>query len=84
MVRLILFGLFFYLIYFLVKYLFVKPFREGYGAGNPGGGHKQGNWNNPFNRKKEGEVTISYNPNKSQKEDKKVGEYVDYEDVKEK
>ena len=82
MVRLILFGLFFYLIYFLIKYLFFKPFKEGYR--DPGGStnRRRNTWSNPFSSQKEGDITIAYNPEKKHKDDKKVGEYVDYEDLK--
>lgn len=73
--RLIIFGLFFYLIYFLVKYIIIKPFKEGYATG---GNKRSGN---PFS-KREGEVTITYNPHKDRKLSDKVGEYVDYEEVK--
>lgn len=77
--RFILFALFFYLIYFLVRFLFLKPFRQGYAQG--GRGQNQPNWKNPFSQK-EGDVTITYNPEKNKKDKGGVGEYVDYEEVK--
>lgn len=79
LVRFVLFALFFYLIYFLVKYIFVKPFKEGYMGARKGSssGYR------PFAGKQEGDVSITYNPQKDHKHpDNKLGEYVDYEEVK--
>lgn len=81
LVRFIIFALFFYLIYFLVKYIFVRPFKEGF-AGNDSRKAKNG-FKNPFASKKEGDVSITYDPRKSPPQNKEVGEYVDYEEVKE-
>tara|TARA_B100001123_G_C14981807_1_gene895941 strand:- start:552 stop:800 length:249 start_codon:yes stop_codon:yes gene_type:complete len=78
----ILFALFFYLIYFLVKYLFIKPFREGYAA--HGRRPRGTNWyqsSNTFQKRQEGEVTITYTPDQHRNGGKKVGDYVDYEEV---
>jgi len=72
--RLILFGLFFYLLYFIVKYVFIRPFSEGYANG---GNSKN---SNPFNKRK-GNITVSYNPEKGSKKGNSVGEYVDYEEL---
>lgn len=74
LIRFIIFALFFYLIYFLVKYIFVRPFKEGYSRG----GRKK----NPFSREEEGKVTIDYDPRQKRSEGNKVGEYIDYEEVK--
>ncbi len=77
MARIILFILFFYLIYFLVKNLFLKPSHQNAGSAKSRG------FRSPF-QKKEGDVTIEYDAqNPPKREDKKVGEYVDYEEVKE-
>ncbi len=75
--KLILFGLFFYLLYFIVKNIFLRPFREGYAnGGNPRSA-------NPFGQKRQGNITVTYNPEKGRKDNKSVGEYIDYEEVKE-
>ncbi len=81
LVRLIVFGLFFYLIYFLIKFIFVKPFKEGYMGAQRGSRNSY----RPFNNgREEGDVTITYNPEKDHKNpNNKIGEYVDYEEVKE-
>lgn len=55
----------------------MKPFKQGYANG---GNNKKGG--GPFGRNEEGKVTISFNPYKKKKEDHKVGEYVDYEEIK--
>lgn len=68
--RLLFFLLVFFLLYRLVKGLFINPYREGYG--------KQ---NSP-SRKREGDVSIEYNPDQHRKGSDKGGEYVDYEELK--
>lgn len=73
LIRLLIFGIFFYLIYFLLRNLLFRPFRQGY-AGERG---------NPYKKQKEGDVTITYNPQKGSGHGKQVGEYVDYEEVEE-
>lgn len=75
-----MFGLVFYMIYFFVNTIFVKPFKQGYaGSNNSGGGHR--GWKNPF--QKEGDVTV-ISLRKGQKlKDDGVGDYVDYEEIKE-
>lgn len=75
--KLIIFGLFFYLLYFLIKYLFLKPFKQGFANGGRG----NDNWNRPQNKTKEGEVTIDFNPSKDKGRNSEIGEYVDYEEV---
>ena len=74
--RFLLFGLVFYLIYFLVNNLFVRPFKQGY-AGESG---QQARWKNPF--QKEGDVTIVSNKKDQKLKDDGVGDYIDYEEVK--
>lgn len=77
--RFVIFGLVFYLVYFFIRTLFVKPFREGYAQSQQGRGGQR--WKNPF--QKEGEVTIIANPKNRKIKDEGVGDYVDYEEVKE-
>lgn len=79
LIRFILFALFFYLIYFLIKYIFVRPFREGYKSGDQ---KRTRGFQNPFQNKKEGDISISYDPRKDRKTSSEVGEYVEYEEVK--
>ena len=73
-VRLAIFGLFFYLVYFLVKFLFIKPFQEGYKGQDPNRNSKRG----------EGKITIDYDPRKGKngRSPSDIGEYIDYEEVK--
>ena len=78
----ILFALFFYLIYFLVKYLFIKPFREGYVAhGRRPRGNNGYHSDNTFQNRREGDVTITYKPQQERRRGGKVGDYIDYEEV---
>ncbi len=74
--RLIIFGLFFYLLYFIVKYIFIRFFGEGYAEGSNAKPH------NPFDKKEQNNVIITYNPEKGRKNDKSVGKYVDYKEIK--
>lgn len=67
--RFLFFLLVFYLIYNLVRNLFMRT------AGNTAGG------SSGASRRKDGEVSIDYNPEKSKPRRHKVGEYVDYEEV---
>lgn len=80
LVRFIIFALFFYLIYFLIKYIFTRPFKQGYAEGGQG---RQRGFKNPFNSKKEGDVSINFDPRKDRKPSGEIGEYIDYEEVKE-
>lgn len=77
-IRFILFLLFFYLAWFLVRNLLVKPFKQGYQergrAKNEAGG---------ASRRKEGEVIINTNGSGKTHDDKSLGEYIDYEEVEE-
>jgi hypothetical protein len=76
LIRLILFILFFYLAYFLIRNLFFRPFKEGYGQGG-----QRGNYNSRSSQ--EGDVTIIDKRQKRSSKDAGVGEYIDYEEVKE-
>lgn len=70
-VRLTLFVLFFYLVYFLVKNLFgsKKTNHKAPGSGSSG---------------REGDVSISYDPRRTQdKAAGGVGDYIDYEEIDE-
>lgn len=79
--KFLLFGLFVYLLYTVLKYRFLKPFREGFA--NASRQHDQQRRNNyeGKNRKSEGEVSIDYRPSKEKTNDTGIGEYVDYEEV---
>lgn len=73
LIRLIIFGLLFYLVYFVVKQLF------GSGKGRqPYGNSQQQDRSN----QREGDISITYDPRKSKASSKEVGDYVDYEEVK--
>lgn len=76
-IRFLVFVFFFYLVYYLIKNVLLKPFREGYADGD----QKRGGFN-PFQSKKEGDVSIKFDPRKGKKGSKEIGEYVDYEEVK--
>ncbi len=79
LIRFLIFVGIFYLVYYLVRNVFLKPFREGYAnAGQrPKGGF------NPFQKKAEGDVSINYDPRKDTNPTHEIGEYVDYEEIKE-
>lgn len=75
LIRLLIFGLLFYLVYFVVKQLF----------GSAKGSSYHGNHSQPgSNNKGEGDISITYDPRQSTSasSSKKVGDYVDYEEVK--
>ena len=77
----LLFGLFVYLLYTILKYRFLKPFREGYAnASRQQNQQRQNNYQNQ-KRKSEGEVSIDFRPSKGKTNDNGIGEYVDYEEV---
>ncbi len=69
------FLLVFFVIYwltYLVRNYLIKPFKQGYGSKEQNtGGYQQ----------KEGDVSISYNPEKEGGKGNQVGEYVDYEEI---
>jgi hypothetical protein len=72
------FLLVFFIIYwvgYLLRTYVLKPFKNGHGSQ---GGASSGN-----SASREGDVSINYNPTKSQKEQQSVGEYVDYEEIEE-
>lgn len=54
----------------------MKPFREGFKQGG------KANQNSAPNGR-EGDVSISYNPEGKKQRENKTGEYIDYEEVKE-
>lgn len=76
MVRIIIFFLVFYLIYYIVKTLFLKPFLQGYVNRSKGKDSR-----NPF--RPEGEVTIISKPKNGKGNDHGMGDYIDYEEIKE-
>lgn len=67
--RFLFFLLVFYLIYNLVRNLFIRS------ATNATGGNSQSS------SRKDGDVSISFNPDKSKPHGSKLGEYVDYEEL---
>tara|TARA_R110002124_G_scaffold272540_4_gene441736 strand:+ start:91 stop:336 length:246 start_codon:yes stop_codon:yes gene_type:complete len=80
-VKFLLFGLFVYLLYSILKYRILRPFRQGYANGSR---QQHQNRTRNYQRndpKKEGEVSIDYQPSKGKTNDKGIGEYVDYEEV---
>ncbi len=79
LIRFLIFVGIFYLIYYLVKNVLLRPFREGYANG----GQRASKGFNPFQKKDEGDVSINYDPRKNDKPHHEIGEYVDYEEVKE-
>ncbi len=68
--RFLLFLFLFYLVYNLVRRMFPRPASGMAGSGRSG-----------TNMKREGEVSIKYNPQQEKPSSGKVGEYVDYEEV---
>lgn len=79
LIRFLIFVGIFYLVYHLVRNVLLRPFREGYANG---GQRSRGGFN-PFQRKDEGDVSVEYDPRKDKKPHHEIGEYVDYEEVKE-
>lgn len=67
------------MVYFIVRTVFLKPFKEGYKQSAGEGGH-QGRGGASS---REGEVSVSYKPEQKTPQKGKTGEYVDYEEVKE-
>jgi len=76
--RFLAFLLLVYLVVYFLRSLFVKPFKQGYG----GQGRRRPNAGPHTQQRKEGDVTISYDPRKQKGHSQGVGEYVDYEEVK--
>jgi hypothetical protein len=76
-IRFILFLVIFWLVYHFLRKWIVGPFRQGYQEGQRGQGGNQ----------REGKITINYRPQSqkgsSSSRSGNVGEYVDYEEVKE-
>ena len=75
-IRFILFLLFFYLAWFIIRNLFVKPFKQGYAERRTKGGRS--NSSGP-----EGSVTLNKNGAGRTHDDGSMGEYIDYEEVQE-
>lgn len=73
-IRFILFLIFFYLAWFLIRNLFVKPFRQGYQSKDSRDGAQRG---------RDGKITINTNGAGRTHDDKSMGEYIDYEEVEE-
>lgn len=59
----------------------LKPFRQGFANASRQQNQQRSNTNNRQNPKREGEVSIDFNPSKGKANDKGIGEYVDYEEV---
>lgn len=57
--------------------MILRPFREGYANMH----REKSNRSDNYSNKKEGEVSIDYNPSNKKAKDKGIGEYVDYEEV---
>ena len=75
LIRLILFISFFYLLFFILRKLVFTPFREGYKR-------KQGQPKKASTaRDSEGKVSVEFDPAK-QSQSSSVGEYIDYEEVR--
>jgi len=71
---LLVFVIIYWISYLLRTFVF-KPFKSGYGSqGNASGGSNSAS--------REGDVSIKYNPLKGKQDQKTVGEYVDYEEIK--
>lgn len=77
----LLFIVFGYLLYTLIKYRVLRPFRQGYANANRQQNQQGSNNYQSPNRKSEGEVSIDFRPSKGKANDKGIGEYVDYEEV---
>lgn len=71
LLRFLLFLVIFWLVYRFLRRWIVGPFQKGYRQGQP------------ENHQPEGRVTVNYHPRpKNGKGDPQVGEYVDYEELK--
>jgi hypothetical protein len=68
--RFLIFLFLFYLVYNLIRRMFPRPANGMAGTGRNGS-----------RVKREGEVSIKYNPDDSKPSARQVGEYVDYEEV---
>lgn len=76
--RFIAFLLLVYLVVYFLRSVFVKPFRQGFDqADSRQKRDAQGKRNT-----REGDISITYDPRKHQRNNDGVGEYVDYEEVK--
>lgn len=79
--KILIFGIFFYLLYTVLKHRILKPFRQGYANASRQQNQQRSNNNRHQNPKSEGEVSIDFNPSKGKTNDRGIGEYVDYEEV---
>lgn len=77
--RFLAFVLLVYLVIYFMRALFVKPFKQGYGSQQ---GRRSADPNTNRKQRKEGDVTITYDPQKRRGDNQSLGEYVDYEEVK--
>ncbi len=75
--RILFILIFVYLIFSLLKRLVLVPFTKGYQN------QRSNQGSNSKSPKREGEVSIEFDPQKSKSKEHSVGEYVDYEEVKE-
>lgn len=77
LIRLVLFISFFYIGYFILRKLVIRPFREGM--------QSRGQARNASTERansQEGEVSVTYDPEQNKSHDNGVGEYIDYEEVR--
>ncbi len=79
--RFLVFALIVYMVFYLIRNIFIRPFKQGYANGDP---RRKAQANSFERKKKEGEVSISFDPRKDRRNGDQVGEYVDYEEVKDK
>lgn len=74
-IRFLLILIFIYLLSFIVRRLFTRPFQEGYRE-------REEDIRKRNSRKSEGRVSIFTNGAGKSHDNKEVGEYIDYEEVK--
>tara|TARA_R110001592_G_scaffold37720_2_gene125476 strand:+ start:8484 stop:8747 length:264 start_codon:yes stop_codon:yes gene_type:complete len=79
LIRLLLFISFFYIGYFILRKLVIRPFREGMQSH---GQARNASTERANTARQEGEVSVTYDPKQSQARDNGVGEYIDYEEVR--
>ncbi len=60
--------------------MFIKPFLQGRMQGQRNGENQRGGFKNPF--QKEGDVTIISKPKDGKTNDDGMGDYIDYEEIK--
>lgn len=74
-IRFLFIVVFIYLLSFFVRRLFVRPFREGYQE-------REDQRQRESSRKREGKVSIDTHNARPAHDRNSVGEYIDYEEVK--